>query len=505
VTPPHSTPRERARRIVQISILAVFLIITVVGPMVGLGLVASQTLSRLDPLIGLAATIASRGFVLYALAALLTVVLSVVFGRAWCGWVCPMGTLLDTVPARKRTLQWARSPLWRFGKYAVLTVVVGAAVAGSLSPMVLDPVTMATRPAQELVLPYVGGDAVGMAVGVDLGRSGLATVACLSLVPLAAVLGLNAIGKRVWCRSLCPLGALLALISLVPGVRRSVDANACTSCGRCARDCPTLAIAKDRAFASSDAECVVCMKCSDACPTDAIHFLAPGARTKLALTPGQPEERQETPPEGAALGSPRRSLGLDRREAVTLAGLTGASLAIAAVLPTTAIARDILRPPGTDEARLAQRCVRCGACYSACPTGILRPSTSVLSRGGLWTPMLDEKPQYCTLNCNRCARVCPTDALHVPTTNEAIALGLGGVARVDRTRCIAWARGHDCMRCLAVCPMLGAVYYTEETSPMWHDPSPTRVPHVNPEFCVACGLCTGVCPAGPPAIQVVPN
>jgi ferredoxin len=469
---------------------------TVFGPVLGLGLLAAQLLSRLDPLIGATAMIASRSFVVYALAGVLTLMLSVVFGRAWCGWICPVGTMLDVLPARKKTSGWMRSPLWRFGKYGVLALVVGSAVLGSLAPMVLDPITIATRPLQELLMPYVGSDALGMSVGADLGRTGLAAVAFLSLAPLAAVLAMNLMGRRSWCRTLCPLGALLGLVSLAPGIRRFVDTDACTSCGRCARGCPTLAISKEESFSSSAADCVVCMKCSDTCPTEAIHFLWRSPRgTSSTVDQG----------DGDAVPLPRWTPALDRREALTFAGVAGAAVVTAFALPATVSASDILRPPGTDDARLAQRCVRCGACYSACPTGILRPSTAVLSEGGLWTPMLDEQPPYCTLNCNRCARVCPTDALHVPSAEEAIALGLGGVARVDRSRCVAWSRGRDCMRCQGVCPMLGAIYYTEENSESWRDPSPTRVPHVDSQFCVACGLCSQVCPVNPAAIQVIPN
>jgi ferredoxin len=117
--------------------------------------------------------------------------------------------------------------------------------------------------------------------------------------------------------------------------------------------------------------------------------------------------------------------------------------------------------------------------------------------------MLDVRPAHCTLNCNLCAQVCPTDALHIPTPVEAEILGLGAVAQVDRNLCVAWARGRDCMACQSACPISGAIYSTEEYNPGWRTPGETRVPHVNAELCVACGQCTLVCPARVPAIQVV--
>ncbi len=156
----------------------------------------------------------------------------------------------------------ARIPRYlRLGKYVLLALVVGAALLGRLSPMVLDPVTVVTRPLQELARPFFGADGVGRNVGAEFGRDYIRGVALLSLLPLIAVLALNAISRRTWCRTLCPLGGLLALFSKAPGIRRVVDVEACT---RGARDAPATAssdaIERTKDFASSNAECTLCMR-----------------------------------------------------------------------------------------------------------------------------------------------------------------------------------------------------------------------------------------------------
>jgi ferredoxin len=116
--------------------------------------------------------------------------------------------------------------------------------------------------------------------------------------------------------------------------------------------------------------------------------------------------------------------------------------------------------------------------------------------------MLDERPQHCTMECNLCATACPTDALHTPTFLEARQLGLGKVARVDYSRCVAAVRGEQCMRCRGACPIIGAITQREETV-VWHGREKTApIPIVVEELCVACGMCTDVCPVGPPAIVV---
>ncbi len=192
----------------------------------------------------------------------------------------------------------------------------------------------------------------------------------------------------------------------------------------------------------------------------------------------------------------------DRREGFALLGVTGASVAAVLALPKIAGDQEILRPPSTDEQRLTELCVRCGACYSACPTGALRPSTAAFTESGLWTPMLDVRPEHCTMDCNLCAKVCPTDALHTPTPKEARELGLGSAAVVDKERCVGYRKGEQCMNCQATCPILGAITSTRRTV-NWHGvPRTASVPHVNPDLCVACGECSGVCPVMPPAIEV---
>lgn len=313
-------------------------------------------------------------------------------------------------------------------------------------------------------------------------------VALVSLIPLFLVLATNAVQRRFWCRDLCPLGGMLALLSKAPGLRRVVNAEACTSCGRCAKACPTSAMDRDSAYVSDPSECTVCMACVTECPSKANSFKWAAPSVKL------PAYREE------------------RRDALVAAGATGAGLAVAA-LPIARSNDPILRPPSTDETRLSELCVRCGACYSHCPTGVLRPSVSFNTVAGPWTPMLDARPAHCTLNCNRCAKGCPTDALHTPTIDERISLGLGAYATVDRTRCRAWARGHECMLCQGACPISGAIVGIDRPANL---PKPRgfmaggsgatgtsiNVPVVNEDLCVGCDECKRVCPEAPFGIGV---
>jgi len=115
--------------------------------------------------------------------------------------------------------------------------------------------------------------------------------------------------------------------------------------------------------------------------------------------------------------------------------------------------------------------------------------------------MLDERPAHCTLNCNRCAKPCPTDAIHTLTPLEVMSLGLGQKAEVDQARCRAWARGHECMKCQRVCPIAGALTGVErpENLPS-RNGQRVQVPVVNKDLCIGCNQCATVCVMTPAAI-----
>ncbi len=472
----------RLRRIVQFIMLAAFAALTLGAAQFSSGWFLSGLFSRLDPLMALALMVSSRTFIALWLLAFVTIAATVVFGRVWCGWICPLGTVIEYAPTRKLLKRKLPSSL-RFGKYVTLAVVMGTALVGGLGPMILDPITILTRPLQELGKAWVGSDAVGQSVGASIGRVGIHSVVWLSLAPLALVLALNLIDRRFWCANLCPLGGLLALLSSVPGVRRIVNTETCTSCARCAKACPTSAVRQRDSMSTDAGECIVCMRCIAECPEDANRFAL--TRPKLIAAGYDPGRRATL----VAIGA-------------TGTALAGACAPIVLADPTHGAT---LRPPATDEARLAALCVRCGACYSACPTGSLRPSVSFITEAGPWTPMLDERPGHCTERCNKCAAPCPTDAIHTFTPEERALRNLDVRAEVDRDRCRAWSRNRECMACAAACPISGALDRMERPANLpvpGPNPNkrPVNVPVIDLTKCIGCNLCASACVLDPTAI-----
>ena len=110
----------------------------------------------LDPLAALASTIAARALISSMIMALFTVVITLMWGRVWCGWICPLGTLLDWIRfPRTRERALSLSPHWKTVKYLILFFILTGALFGSLTLMILDPITILTQTLATVVLPVL--------------------------------------------------------------------------------------------------------------------------------------------------------------------------------------------------------------------------------------------------------------------------------------------------------------------------------------------------------------
>lgn len=168
-------------------------------------------------------------------------------GRSFCGWVCPVHLLTDLAglwPGRVAR-RWCTGWKWAaLGGTLVLTVLLGVPVFETLSPI------------------GIAGRALSFGPGPELALLFLIVLAELTLV------------RRLWCRSLCPLGGLYALLGRVSPLGVNHDPAACVHCGRCQEVCfvpevlgPPLSGA-GRTVRSG--ECTRCGACIDSCPSAAL-------------------------------------------------------------------------------------------------------------------------------------------------------------------------------------------------------------------------------------------
>jgi len=493
------------RRTVQILALVLFFYL-LLGTSQGNTMFLPQDLFfRLDPLAGLAAMSASRSFIVPMLLGMAVLLLAVATGRSWCGWLCPLGTALDWTPSRRqRDSDVPKASQLRRVKEVFFLIILIAAAFGSLTLIILDPITLLVRSASSVVLPVLSlfvtsaetwlyqfsfiQPVVGWFDG--LVRNTLITDNSFYLPNLTVaaifigVLALNAIRSRFWCRYLCPLGGLLGLLSKMTRLKHQVDHGACISCRRCARICPTGAIEAEKQFHANPTECITCLDCVDVCPKNAVSFRWKSGLPELQRY--EPSRRQLLASLGTAvIVAPllHFTAGVDRKESL------------------------LVRPPGSSEKLLTSRCIRCGLCLKVCPTGGLQPSQSATVWENLWTPALVSRVGHCDYSCNACGQICPTGAIPDLTLAEKRRTVMG-LAIIDEKRCIPFAEGRDCIVCEEMCPVPGKAIVLEKKTFVNSEGKKTSVllPRVRPHSCIGCGICEHYCPVrGESAIRVFPS
>jgi len=389
-------------------------------------------------------------------------------------------------PARNET-----SGLRRFRpvKFGLLFAIIISALFGSSLLFIFDPLSFVTRSAATVLHPLAALLANGT---LDLARPlletagffGLArtsfiqpvyTGAPVFLLLLAAVLGAAVLSPRFWCRYLCPLGALLGLLSLTAPVRRRVTEE-CNSCGACRKACPMDAIG-DEPRQTAAAECIGCRSCARACPLEGIAFSP-----------------------GAARVTDTKRLPVDAGRRTLLLG-GGAAMSLV-FLARTGVARKLresrlIRPPGAlPEEKFLVACVRCGECMKACITNTLQPAVFEAGLEGLWTPRHEMRLAGCEQDCNVCGRVCPTGAIRSLPLEEKKSARIG-TAVIRKELCVAWEHHMLCLKCDEACPYNAIVFKVVEGE---------KRPFVDETKCNGCGICEQVCPVlGDAAIFISPT
>ena len=230
-----------ARWAVRITFLALFVVVAFKAAYPPIATPPSNLMLRLDPLSGIYSLITARSASAAAhfWPAWILLGLTMLSSRFFCGWICPLGTCFDVVGAAKpRKLRYyepkgremkgllasEKAGLVRRHvrlKYLILAGVLGLGLAGVNLLYFASPLVVMNRGVYYILLPQV------------------------PFLFLALLLLALAYRPRFWCEALCPMGALMSLVSLVskrlPALISPVsvvkDTGACIDCGACYKSC----------------------------------------------------------------------------------------------------------------------------------------------------------------------------------------------------------------------------------------------------------------------------
>jgi ferredoxin-type protein NapH len=201
-------------------------------------------------------------FGLYALGSL--GIIGSLVGRFPCGWLCPFGLLqevLHKIPGPKlripRILAYLKYVILALTVFILPAVVLNAAGFGDtwFCKWICPAGTL------EAGLPLVAANA-----GI---RSQIGLLFAWKVALLVAFVLWMIVSMRPFCRTICPLGAILGLFNKVSLLRLTVDSNKCLSCGTCSRACP---VDLDVPKRPNSPECIRCLKCVKACEAGCIGY-----------------------------------------------------------------------------------------------------------------------------------------------------------------------------------------------------------------------------------------
>ena len=419
-------------------------------------------------------------FVGSALPLILLLIVTILFGRVYCSFLCPLGIWQDIVIwiadrfKSKKQRRYNYSPAHNTLRYIILGVVAAAMIAGISYPFVfLDPYSIFGRIVTSLN-SYTSFAIWSFAVAL----------AFFCLVTI-----LSAFRGRLYCNTICPVGSFLGLVAGHSMFRLNIADKKCVGCSICGKKCKAQAL--DCVTKTIDySRCVMCFDCTLSCKSTAIELKYAWGRdrrdNKSSESKGDPE-----------------SAG--RRNALIALGTLGLVVASRRwgskfhSSPAKGDAGDpvvqFLPPGALHLEHLKEHCTACHACIAACPSKIIRPSITQHGIDGFLMPLLSFEEGYCRYDCNKCSNVCPNGALMPLTLNDKRSVRIGMVKFVAKN-CLVFRDDQVCGRCGEICPT-GAIQLNE------HKRKPGLFyPVVNSDLCIGCGGCTSVCPAEPPAMEV---
>jgi len=499
---------QKARKLSQILFLFFFIYLFIRARYPYDGFLPLDIGLRFSPLLPLFTFIKDLQLSILFWPALIILFFTLFFGRFFCGWICPLGTTLDFAsrlfqsPSNKISQKWEKL---RYLKFALLSGFILLAVFSIHIWGYLDPLSIFNRALTILLYPLatLGSETALLTLPnlsfIEDPAYSIYDTFKLFLMPeaqafyqqvlwiglfFAALIGLEKLSRRFWCRYLCPAGALLGFLSQFRFFERVVG-QSCPSCGICHSECKMNAIPETDVNLSSKVECIECFSCAEVCP--------PKTKSISYQWRWKPYHSK---------------VDFERRQFIKTSGISLAAIGLLSIGLKDRSKQDrLIRPPGSiPEADFKDRCIRCMECVRICESngGCLQPDSIHSDLLELWLPVAVMREGYCEYNCNMCGEVCPTEAI-LPLSLTAKQQTPMGLAFFDKNTCIPFAQNDDCIVCEEHCPLPDKAIKFEEKEIILPNGLTKKIkyPYVIRELCIGCGICETKCPlVGAPGIFI---
>jgi len=427
-----------------------------------------------------------------AIGFLIVLLLTLLTGRTYCSFLCPLGVGQDVFSRIGGRL---KRKFKRFGlkkphtviRYSILTVTLGVTIIWGIYLLtLLDPYSIFAR-----FMTYFGKPVVLLINNLFAGILGRFDNYALSHIQIKGfnlvtysipvvfflLVGIfSFVRGRLYCNMICPVGTLLGLLSKISLFRVKFDEVKCTRCGRCSMVCKSSCID----FLKYDIDitrCVDCFNCINTCPDKALSYSLISKRNNEQVV----DESKRKFVAGSLLMLFGISQLLRGQEKNVPKPKRESTVKEAKTSPVC--------PPGARSIEdFTKNCTACSLCISVCPNKVLYASVREYGLAGFMQPVMDYHKSFCTYNCTLCTEVCPTGALK-PLALDAKKLTQLGKANFIKDNCIVKTEKTACGACSEACPTKAVYMIPYEGNLV--------IPETNQDICIGCGHCEFACPTTP--------
>ncbi len=437
-----------------------------------------------------------NGAVLGATGFIMVLLITLLLGRVYCATVCPFGTFQDlmgrlTRKKKQKRHRYSYSRPHNILRYTLFSLTVLLFLTGSgLLLNLIDPFSSFGRILSNLIRPLtIGMNNLMVPLVESLGGHALYRVQWQVVAPVSVGVSLawlflvgwmGARHGRLYCNTICPVGALLGCFSKFSWFKICIAPEACKGCKQCEGVCKAGCINLQE-MTIDVSRCVSCYNCLVACPEQALSFENGWQRrTRRDLQ-----------------GSGRREfmLGLVLGSVGMINDAAGQPNELIQSRPTTIPEKRTcpISPPGSvSVAQFTATCTACHLCVSVCPSRVLVPSFLKYGLSGFMQPQMDFQAGHCNYECTACMDVCPSGAILTLQDGRKQTTQIG-VAQFIKGNCVVYTDKTNCGACSEHCPTK-AVHMVPYLNAAGRK---LVIPEVNPDICIGCGGCEHACPTRP--------